>query len=87
MGIKNVDMGGKKQFEITEIWAYCAIDEGGEGLVGYYDEVHGWIPLVGADKTRVKQYSGLAARIAKDTGKKIVCKKFSNFEIVEVIEP
>ena len=87
MVVRNIDMGGRKQFEITAIWAYCGIDEGGEGLVGYHDQVHGWVPLVGADEDRVKQYNELAKQIAKETGKKIICKKFSNVEIVEVFEP
>lgn len=82
----NVDLGGKKQFEITSIWAYCAVDEGGEGLVGYFHPKQGWLPLVGADKERVAQYDQLAKQIAKETGKKIVCKKFSKYEIVKVFD-
>ncbi len=85
--MKNVDMGGKKQYEITEVWAYCAIDAKGEGLVGYHDSTQGWIPLVGADKQRVGQYDIIAQQIASSTGKKIICKKFSNVEIVKTFEP
>ena len=79
----NVNMGGRKQLVIEEIWAYCCEDEEGEGLVGYHQDGHGWIPLVGADEERVKLYDEMAQRIANGTGKKIICKKFTHLEIVK----
>jgi hypothetical protein len=82
-----IDIGGRKQHKITELWAYCAIDTKGEGLVGYHDSTQGWVPLVGADEQRVSQYDVIAQQIATQTWKKIICKKFSKVEIVKTFTP
>lgn len=82
-----IDMGGTLQYEITELWAYCVHGPKGEGLAGYFDPVHGWIPLVGADKTRVKLYDAMAQKIATESGQTVVCKKLSKVEIVKTFKP
>jgi len=69
---------------IDEIWMFCSVDEGGEGIIAI--EVDGtMVPLLAADKARVDAIRGLAKSIGVDTGQKIVLKRFSKCEIVEEI--
>jgi len=78
-------MGDK--FKIENIWAFCAEDEGGEGTPMFLQFDGTWHPLIGADEKRVMSYRPMAQKHADDHGVKVTLKKFSNFEVVEVIEP
>lgn len=74
-------------FKVENLWAYCSVDEGGEGIIAFARPDGTMIPLIGADETRVDQYREMAKTLAKRYGKKIVCKKFSTFEVIETFEP
>ena len=70
---------------ITEMYAFVAKDEDGEGVIGMKTE-DGWMPLVGADMARVASLIPHALAVAKASGKEVVLKKFELVETVPVTE-
>lgn len=79
------DPGDK--FVITEIFAFCSVDEGGEGVVAAELPILGFMPLIGADMARIDDLRPYAQEIANLTNKKIVLKKFSTPTIIETLHP
>lgn len=55
--------------KIQEMYAFVA-DNGpeGEGIMGFKGPDGGWVPLVGADLTRVEQLKEIADQISKAAG-------------------
>lgn len=74
--------------KITEMFAFVTTDKGpdDEGLVGYAT-IEGWMPLVGADPSRIESLKPIAQKIAKKTGKPIRILKFSQMEEIGRISP
>lgn len=62
--------------KIEEMFAFVAIDDGVEGIVGI-NTPSGWAPLVGADMKRVDALRPLAKKIAETSEKEIRILKFS----------
>ena len=77
-------------FIITELFAFVdKIDDedGDEGVIGMSTDF-GWIPLIGADMARVESLRPIAEKVAKETGKKVILKKFkltSEEEITKIV--
>lgn len=72
----------KNKFKITELWAFVADDEGGEGLVA--EQLNGlWMPYVCSDAARVKSLLDRARHIQNETGKKV---KLMHFKLDDVQE-
>ncbi len=62
---------------ITEIFAFCAKDDNGdEGVIGFLGPDNSWIPMVGADMTRVKSLHKVAVIIGKAAKSTVILKKF-----------
>lgn len=66
-------------FQIKEIWAFLGVDpdDGDEGVVGFRAPDGSWMPLVCADEARLNSIRGIAERIARGDGRKVVLAKFS----------
>jgi len=62
---------------INEMFAFIAPDALGEGLVAFQMPSGEWMPLVGADMTRVESLKPIARKIGKMSGKKIQLVKFT----------
>lgn len=71
---------------IDEMFAFIAIDDGGEGITGFKSPM-GWMPMVGADMDRIEQFKPIAQALSNDSGKRIVIAKFSIREDLEILEP
>ena len=78
---------------IEEMYAFIVEDSGpdDEGVIGIQTEPGAdgqrlWLPLVGADMTRVNSLRPIAQGIGRKLGKKVTLVHFSNREDVEVIE-
>lgn len=69
--------------EITEMFAFCATDDEGEGIMGMMAPNGQWHPMIGADMARVDAIRPMAREIAKIRG---VSYKLKKFRLVEVIE-
>ena len=74
--------------KIEEIFAFVAEDEEDqvEGVCGYKTR-NGWLPMVGADQTRVASLRPFAQIVANATGKEITLAKFTVRTDVETIVP
>jgi hypothetical protein len=57
--------------KITELYAFVSIgdDPDDEGIMAFQTNDGTWMPMVGADMTRVNQLKPMADRISKTTGK------------------
>jgi len=81
-------------FKITELWAYVAVDEKDncEGIVSAYvpnipgANASGIMPLICADKARLKSCRPIAIHIAKQSKTKIKVLKFTQREEIEEID-
>jgi hypothetical protein len=64
--------------KITEIFAFVSIgdDPDDEGVMAFQTNDGIWMPMVGADMTRVNQLKPMADRISKTTGKPYKILKF-----------
>lgn len=74
-------------FEITEIWAFIAVDDDGDEGLTSFQQNNKLIPMIAADEDRVAIYMPIAKAMAKKSGKKVRLVKFTMREDVEVIEP
>jgi hypothetical protein len=72
--------------KITEMWAWvCTEDDGGEGLPAF--EIRGMVmPLVGADRKRVDSLRPYAESVVNNMGLPMKLVKFTNMEVVELID-
>ena len=62
---------------ITEMYAFCAQESpGDEGIIGFVGPDQNWVPLVGADMTRVEQLRDIALQIGAGTNMQVTLKKF-----------
>lgn len=77
-------MSEKSDQKIEEMFAFVAVDDGIEGIVGI-NTPSGWAPLVGADMKRVDSLIPLAREIAKKSGKEIRLLKFSEREDLGIV--
>lgn len=73
---------------IDEVWAFCAIDpaDGTEGLISM-QTAEGHLPFVCADRERVEQMWPLARRIAQQTGRRVLLKRFATMTVEGTIDP
>lgn len=72
---------------IDRIYAFIAIGEEGEGILGRQLPNGNWIPLIGADETAVTGHREYAQMLADASGKRVVLTQFENRTDLEVIEP
>jgi hypothetical protein len=70
---------------ITEMYAVLSKDGTGDGVVSMMTEM-GAMPLVFGYKDMLDKVRPVVQHIAKDTGMKFYIAKFTNKEILEVIE-
>jgi hypothetical protein len=73
----NTKVIGTPNLKITEMFAFVAFDDTGEGVVGMLTP-QGWVPMVGADMARIESIRGIARQIAKDSGKEVRLLRFTN---------
>jgi len=65
-------------FVIKEMYAFVSVGEDGdEGVMGFLGPNSNWVPMVGADMTRVTDLRKIADRITKVTCMKYRIKKFA----------
>lgn len=65
---------------ITELFAFVALDDfdGNEGVMAFHDgNSDTWIPMIGADMTRINSLIPLAEEIEEATGAKFEIRHFS----------
>lgn len=75
---------------ITEMFAFVVADKSpeDEGVIAYLDPGMGtWMPMVGADLTRVDALRPEAQKLADATGKKVIIKKFYIVDIIGTVVP
>ena len=73
--------------KITEMYAFVSEDTGPEDEGVVAEKFGGvWMPLVGADMARVESLKPLARMVAKKTGKPLKLLRFTNRELMEIIE-
>jgi hypothetical protein len=71
---------------IDALWAALSLDAGGEGLCAApFGEMT--LPLIAADRARLKQIIPAAKRIATMFGKPVRLAKFTKREDVEIYQP
>lgn len=74
--------------KVTELYAYVMADkdENDEGVPAF--EMGGTVyPLMGADLPRIKSLRPFAQALANKQGKDMKLLRFSQMEVVDVIEP
>lgn len=59
----NMKLENKKFLRITELYAFVAIAEDGEGLMGGMAPNGQWFPFIGADLERVEQLKSIADKV------------------------
>lgn len=64
-------------FVIKEMFAFVTVDpeDQDEGVLGFHGG-EGWMPMVGADMTRVNQLRPIADRVSKEMGLPYRIKRF-----------
>lgn len=73
---------------IDQIWAFLSIDDGGEGVVaGPLLGPGSLVPLIAADKRRLKSLIPRAKEMVTMFGKPIRLAKFTKREDVEIYRP
>lgn len=74
---------------IDELYAFVSVDEqdGNEGLVAAPYGGQMCLPLIAADKERLKVITPLAERLAQATKQKIRLIKLSHREVIKDISP
>lgn len=72
--------------KIIEMWAYTCIDDDQEAIPAFKIGNMA-MPVVGADRERMKSFEPKLQDLANETGKTFTLKKFSVVEIYKVIEP
>lgn len=72
---------------ITEMFAFVVEESPGEEGIPAVHTERGWMPLVGADMTRVDSIRGHAQRVADESGLDVRLVRFSVIEEVEIIKP
>lgn len=72
---------------IEVLWAALSIDEGGEGLCAAPMGPNMTVPLIAADRARLRQIVPAAKMIAKMFGKPVRLAKFATREDVEIYQP
>lgn len=77
----------KNTFFIEEMFAFCSVDEEGEGVVAIPGPMGRPMPLMGADMTRVDSIRPIAQEVSDALGIKIILKKFSTVEVLEELCP
>lgn len=71
-------VGEGPNLKITEMFAFVAKDENGEGVVGIRASDGTWMPLVGADHARIESLRPIAREIAEASGKEVILLRFIN---------
>jgi len=71
---------------ITEITAWiCTETDGTEGIPAVLTSGI-WMPLIGADAERIEALRQHAVDVAKKQGVKLKLVRFSNMEVIEVLD-
>lgn len=74
-------------FKITELWAWVSVDpeDGDEGIPAFLD-IHGaWMPMIMADRDRIKGLRKQAEQMAKLTPNPLQLRKFSVMTVEDEI--
>jgi hypothetical protein len=72
--------------KIERIYAWVAEEpDGGEGVVASQIPGVGWVPLIGADRSRIESYRERAAAVARGTGCKVRLKLFGAGVVIDEI--
>jgi hypothetical protein len=77
------DIGGEPNLQIDEMFAFVAVSEKGEGVMGADMMIDGrlcFVPLVGADMARVEQLVPLAKKIQEEMNQPFKIYKFGQKE-------
>lgn len=69
-------MIGEKDHKITELYAFIADGENGEGIISVGTSL-GMTPLVGSDVSKIKDYTVFAKEVCKKTSQKGIIKRFA----------
>lgn len=72
--------------KITEMWAWvCTEEDGGEGIPAI--DIGGMVmPLIGADRKRIESLRKYAEQVVNEKSYPVKLMKFSNMEVVELID-
>lgn len=75
--------------KVEEVWAYVYEEaDGNEGIPAFLLEgPQIWMPMIGADRTRVESLRPYAQKIANSTGKQLTLVRFGFRQEMEVIAP
>jgi len=79
-------MSEEKGYKVTELFGFFAIDKDGDEGIMAAQMGDMMMPLVGADRTRIKQFGALALSIASDHNMKVKLKRFSYIEDLDIKE-
>lgn len=79
---------GKNYLKVEEIWAWVSVDpqDQNEGIITVNSPM-GPMPMVGADKERMKSLRELAEQAAKNAGIEVKLLRFSTRSEIEIIPP
>lgn len=73
---------------ITELWAWVVSDgPDEEGILALTNPVHGNLPLIGSDQARIESFRAVATDSAQRLGLPLRLVRFSQMEVVEIVEP
>jgi hypothetical protein len=77
-----------EQLRIDEVWLFVSVDETGEGVCGAPLMGAGsLVPLIAADKARLKQLIPIARQVARASGKQVKLIKLSQRTELMTIAP
>lgn len=80
-------MSRVKREEIKELFAFISIDQDGNEAICAFKFEDNWMPLVTADKKKVKSFCQISKTIAKKSNTIVRFIKFSNPELLEEYIP
>lgn len=77
------------QTRIDEMYAFVMLDpaDNTEGVIGFLSRDQGWMPMVGADTSRVESLIPEAQKVADALGRSVSVIRFTVREEIRVIEP
>ena len=72
----NVKLENKRYLAITELYAFVAVQEDGEGIMGFGTPDGTMLPMIGADLERVEALKPIAEAMSKAKGIKYEIRYF-----------
>jgi hypothetical protein len=75
-------------FRIRSLWAWVTIDDDDdESIPGARLPTGDWLPLIGADEERLRSLRPRVEAIARQLGRPISLVRFTERELIEVLDP